>query len=1087
MMRHMHFALMGLLLLLTSAAIGRADMPTAQNVWMYVDFEGQLEPDIPAGKFRQVNFVGTENAKPVYVAGKYGQAIKVQAEGGFLEIRHGRTDFPVKQGSLAFWYRPSHELDQSSRWLVFGSWASFDVHLAGSRMLAYVTTNHRQFINADLKEFTDSWKDQWHLIVMTWNDGQRSLYVDGKKMGELADVEPVKPPYSIMVGTLPKPRDAEHPFAAIADEDLFDELTILSKPLTGEQVSTLHQQGLEKTYTGMLSHFGGAVSLHLLRHGYVRGEQVVGEAQLFAATKQSLQIYAVPETTETQGVDAEKTETAKTTSLDGQRVLLATLPSGSGSFTFDTNALRPGVYRLIAQTVGADGRTVLIDDSQLLGIRAQRRPLFPIGIDSLPSDDANLLRLASSWHLDHTSAGGNVDDSLYWKIDHLFTYGLGYAPCMNIHNHRALPLPDRASYFDAETGRGTPKLQDEVLQELVYHGDTTYKRFSSSIGSPFSPVGRVAMKKRLTNFLQSSQNHPGLVSVSFDDEYTIRIGTDRKANKVYYGGYSKGARDYFTEQTGLQPSFPPVAAPGTVFPDDLSYFAWMNTMGLPGDTSGAGLSMNWIELTKLSHGIRPDVMTTTWSGGEYGEVDAIMDYGYPMIWQPRPGYEVGHGRMDVDYDSHRARQLAAPHKPIWALLGWWSDDMREQPDYCVADFRLNTIMALAKGALSITWFTAFDATLEDGQFGGGILSRKDMRDEMIHWADWIHRYGPMFKELEVLPSRRVAVLISEEDTVGQLHRGQYMHRPSWLYPALRVAGVPVDVITDRQVKAGALKNYDALVLQNFQYASQSLWNGIEVFSKTQGKLVFVDKATMLKPDNAIDMQVGAARGSLPSTAREEFKDIKTYGTRNMAWMAQQLRKSVTPLLQPAEVNVSGSDLVSPFWLHSRGGSGRLLIVTNYSMTKPQTVDVTLNADDGQYVIELETGQIVGQSTPSQPLLQWTVELPTAGAKMYLVVDQGIGNLKADAHYEHQKFIVNVQGQDGTGRPISAPLPIKVEWIAPDGKAVAAYEQYVALSPATGSIQLTMPRADKMDAVGRWQIRVTSLVGGRSGLATVDVK
>lgn len=1085
-MTHLRLMLLGLLLTLVLTATGRADMPTAQDVWMFVDFEGQLEPDLPAGKFRQVNFSGPEDAKPVYAEGKSGQAIKVQEDGGFLDVRHGRADFPVKQGSLAFWYRPTQELDKSSRWLVFGSWAAFDVHLAGDVMLAYVTSNHRQFLKANLKDHKANWKDQWHLIAMTWDDGNCSLYVDGKKLATLADVQPVKPPTSILVGALPKPREPASPFVAIANDDLFDELTILSKPLTDEQVVTLYEQGLKKDYAGMLSQFGGAVSVHLSRHGYVRGEEIVGEIRLSTTNKQPVELYAIPEPAVNDDADS-----AKQSSAASPRVLLATLPAGSGSFKINTNHLRPGLYRLRAQTADqkatAQDNTVLFDESQLLGIRAQRTPEFPIGIDSLPAGDSNILRLASSWHLDHTSAGGNVDDSLFWNIDRLFTYGLGYAPCMNVHNHRALPLPDRASYFDAETGRGTPKLQDEVLQELVHHGDMTFTRYSSSIGSPFSPVGRVAMKQRVTNFLKSSQNHPGLVALSFDDEYTIRIGKDRKANKIYYGGYSKGARDYFTKQTGLQPSFPPVAAPGTVFPDDLPYFAWMNTMGLPGDTSGAGLSMNWTELTKLSHSIRPDVMTTTWSGGEYGEVDAIMDYGYPMIWQPKPGFALGHGRMDVDYDSHRSRQLVTPRKPIWGLLGWWSDDMRDEPDFCVADFRLNTIMALAKGAQSITWFTAYDPVLEEGQFGGGILSRKDLRDEMIHWADWIHQFGPIFKQLEVRPSRRVAVLISEENTVGMLHRGQYMHRPSWLYPALRVAGVPVDVITDRQIKAGELDAYDALVLSNFQYASQSLWNRIEAFSKTQGKQVFVDKSTALKPKNAIDMQVGAGHGSLPSTANEAFKDIKTFGTRNMAWMAQQLRQSVTPLLMPAEVNVTGSDLVAPFWLHSRGGSGRLLVLTNYDMTRPQRVDVTLNADDGLYVVELETGEVIGQSTPSQPMLQWSIELPAAGAKMYWVVDHGIGNLKADARYENQKFVVNIQGHDGKGQPVSAPLPVKVEWIAPDGKAVAAYEQFVALSPATGSVQVTLPRADKMDVAGRWQVRVTALTGGQSVVATVDVK
>ena len=122
-------------------------------------------------------------------------------------------------------------------------------------------------------------------------------------------------------------------------------------------------------------------------------------------------------------------------------------------------------------------------------------------------------------------------------------------------------------------------------------------------------------------------------------------------------------------------------------------------------------------------------------------------------------------------DEHRARQRVRPLKPLWGLIGWWSDDLRGKPDDCVADFRLNTLLALAKGVESICWFTTYDPKPDPDRMGGGVLSRDDLRAEMVRWAEWLHRFGPTFKRYEVRPSRRVAVLFSEDNLAGQIHRG----------------------------------------------------------------------------------------------------------------------------------------------------------------------------------------------------------------------------------------------------------------------------------------------------------------------------
>jgi hypothetical protein len=407
--------------------------------------------------------------------------------------------------------------------------------------------------------------------------------------------------------------------------------------------------------------------------------------------------------------------------------------------------------------------------------------------------------------------------------------------------------------------------------------------------------------------------------------------------------------------------------------------------------------------------------------------------------------------------------------------------MSKGPSHCVEDFRLNTIMSLTKGDESITWFTLWQ---------GGILSREDLKDEMIRWAGWIHRYGPMFKRFQVKPSKKMAVLLSEENIAGHIaHTGSGIHtfEASSFYPALRVAGVPVDVVTDEQVKAGILKEYEALVLYSFNYAGRSLWNKIEEFARTTGKLVFVDKATVLRPEKSTEIPFNAL-GSAPAQGVEKFKDIPYYGTRNMAWMAGQLRNIVTPKLNPSQLRVSGSDLVSPFWLYSRGkGRGKLLILVNYDTTRAHSVEVYLEAPTDTVVQELEGGKEIAFSTASQPVMIWKTDVGPADWKVYWVYEGRLESFNVKAEYGEGEFRIRCSVTDNNMQPLMSGLPVKVELLGPDGKEVEAYRRYTALKSDTGRLNLSIPRANLMDKGGAWTARVTDMLTGRQATVRFNMK
>ena len=107
-----------------------------------------------------------------------------------------------------------------------------------------------------------------------------------------------------------------------------------------------------------------------------------------------------------------------------------------------------------------------------------------------------------------------------------------------------------------------PSVQDKARAELLqglYFRDGT--RYSTSIGSPFSVLGREAMGRRIADVIAASDRHPGLHSLAFDDEYELRIGTDKDSGSRWYGDYAariRGLCDAYNDY--LTATAPPDAA-----------------------------------------------------------------------------------------------------------------------------------------------------------------------------------------------------------------------------------------------------------------------------------------------------------------------------------------------------------------------------------------------------------------------------------------------------------------------------------------------------------------------------------------------
>jgi len=1029
------------------AGVAQTGKLSPNCVWLYLPFESSLDSIIPSTGLNIIKF-SAPGKNPEFVDGINGKALRItETNKARFSFYHGIRNFPLEQGSVVIWFKPVNDMPSTYTWILDGGWASFDIHIEGQRLLFYSTSNAQHFLIGDLKGFIGNWKNNWHCIVGTWDRGVNNLFFDGKKIAHLENVAPLKSsPFAFNIGFLPGREDNASGFV---NADV-DELAILNMPLGETQVQELYSQGKN----GLLAFLGGDIIAQLPRQGYLRGEKIP--------------IRIIPYVNgDTIVVSAISQKTKNTYKL-------REIPCQQTVYELDSMLLRPGRYRLCLEVM-QNKKPVVRNESVTFGIWNHSPDEFPLGIDALSLCSDDLLTEMEKWNINLSSGAGDDPEGFCKKIDRLFLYGIRYQLNFNIHYHRALEkyVDNRDLYFKKDGTLNENGVQ-ELLQGLVLEDGSFY---STSLGTPFSKVGRKAMLARIKDIIDASQNHPGLHSISFDDEYCFRMGIDPRTKKPYYGDYSRPAIEYFKEKSGLDTMFlPPKEPPPTVFPDNHPYFKWKDIIGLPGDATTEGLRMNNAEQTEFIHKIRPDILTTAWSGGEYGECDAVMDYTYPTIWQPHPGYECGHARLDFMFDRHRARQRVNPLKPVWGLIGWWSGDLEGKPDWCVQDFRLNTIMALTKGAKLILWFTCYGLDpVPPGKIGGGLFSRNDLFEETKNWASWIHQFGPMFMGMETKPSKNVAVFLSEENTAGMLHISGPVAFDRF-YPAMRIAGVPVDIVTDEQVKSGILDSYQALCLFRFQYANQSLWNYIKKFAETPGKVIFCDRETKLVPDGAVILDYNVLETEPGKWGMEVI--LKT-----MEKQVSIVREKMLPKIKPDNLQITGSSFVAPHWLY--GGNGKLLSLVNYNIFNPESIEVKL-LNTGGVVYDLLEKKIVAESSQEQPL-QWKTNIDRANWKPYVVLPQRIENLNASVKFNNGKFEILIQVLGRDGKPLYASLPLHVQFKSPDGKEVKEYETYTAIHPEKGTAEMIIPYAGLMDLEGLWSIDITEMVSGKKITKTVNVK
>ena len=586
------------LILSLSASSAALDVPK-DSLWFYLPFDGSLQ-GYPKERVINVIFGKDEDElrkekpsiKPLFVAGKSGEGVDLPPD-NLLSYMLDTSEFPLERGSIVVWVKPHEDLSPGqNNFILEVQWASFELRTGA----AYCSSSggDKAGMIFDPRKFKFTWKDNWHLYVMTWDGEKRAVYLDGEKLVDRSGV-PVNKSMSPgwVFGYLPS--CPGRPPCAFVNATL-DDFAVLSEPLNQKQVETIWSNPGQS----LPALLGANIRMELPRKVFVRGESI------------PLKFKCECEADEIR---------LSVSDAEGNSYPLGTLKPSKESFAIDSNLLRPGKLRLRAELIKGQA---LLDSATLdIVLHQFRGPEFPIGVGGGINADSETLDYLQKNHVSFMTGNG-PPQNFRAALDKWYARGIAYFPNLNIlslwQNGYAFNHVKEEPYFryDKKSRQWhVDRNCREYLQTVVPIGGKTEDGGTSS-ASPFSEVAFGMMSKVIKEYLEMAGDHPGWQYVSFQDEVPLRFGSYDPLSKLKDSGWKDewhcfvmtwkdGRREIFFDGK-LVASADNIPVPGSIS----SSWAFAYLPGDSGREAGGFANSVFDDVAVLSKALSEEEVATLW-------------------------------------------------------------------------------------------------------------------------------------------------------------------------------------------------------------------------------------------------------------------------------------------------------------------------------------------------------------------------------------------------------------------------------------------------------------------------------------------
>ncbi len=434
---------------------------------------------------------------------------------------------------------------------------------------------------------------------------------------------------------------------------------------------------------------------------------------------------------------------------------------------------------------------------------------------------------------------------------------------------------------------------------------------------------------------------------------------------------------------------PAVLKNGGIIPDSNAWIQWMRfrSKDVFGDTFGY-LDDNAVKKVapdvKFCHILGDPNMTfdPQWAlnpPDEFGKTSMIVYYYYPHV--ARPSY------MHLPF---AAKAVAGNRdKDLWPT--GQSTDYRgyvSNPHTMAIMIRNQFYCMIAGGAKGTIWYDY------------NSLPGTEPWDEFGKLANFANKFGPLVQKWRKQPGR-IAILMSYTNAsfkwaLSEMTR--YCQGLDILYLECLKNNVPVDFISDGEVKSGILKNYRGLVVFDNDYMPAGVAEKIKQYIRDNGKVI-VDKNSK----------------------------VKFSGAHNGLDMAY-LKKCAG--MVPLTVN-GGNKVV---WTEFTLDNGRYFMLVSLDLNKTVKCNAAFNnLKSGETVINLSEGKAVNS--------QVALEIAPGGACLMAVLPNRVKAVKiaGPANFSYGKPVkagIEITGPDG--KVIDAGIPLRIVVSNKGGKVFSDY-------------------------------------------------
>jgi hypothetical protein len=358
-------------------------------------------------------------------------------------------------------------------------------------------------------------------------------------------------------------------------------------------------------------------------------------------------------------------------------------------------------------------------------------------------------------------------------------------------------------------------------------------------------------------------------------------------------------------------------------------------------------------------------------------------------------------------------------------------------------------------------------------------------------------FGPAIrKSRRVEP--RVAVLMSAAATWFGASPGLpgYPNEQTLPYATLLMMNhVPFDVLLDEDIVEDALDRYSVLVMPRADTLTRSMYDRIVAFAEKGGKVI-ADASLRASIPNAqvtrfdfthqrrIDGEALAAGNAV--TAEEDRAIMEGYARELQALLSDVPRPCAADSPRVLVNSLEGGAARYHFFVNDdrtygpRFGSWKL----HFELGVPQAAEARVALEGRPALYDVLLRKPIEYRTEDGCAV-FPIRMTAARGRIVAALPEPVNRVEVvapDGIPRGLTTTVRVRVVGDSGEALAGVLPLSIEIVDALGRPVV-HAPYAATTDGTYAFELT-PALN--DAAGDWRVRVTELVAGKSGEATVNV-